>query len=113
MTFDLDSETVDMICDAFGREQVIETPFGTMIGQSTKEGSSIPYGDYTMEYGGDTVHIIGLGWGFGTLFLVRGDGQDKIQIPYSLTLPIKIEDDDEPEEPTERTLRQVSLEMFA
>jgi len=86
----MNDEDVDRIVAAYTAEPVIETPFGTMTGQPTPEGSKIAYAGYTMPYAGDTVHILGLAWGHGTLFIhTEEHGTTGVKVPYELTRPVE------------------------
>jgi len=113
----MNSEEVDRICEAFMREEVIETPFGTMRGKPTIAGSRIPFADYTLDYEGETVTINGVIWGHGTLFLLTEKGREDIRIPYDLVKPVEYYEDDEeyPEDEGDCqivTARQSVLEAF-
>ena len=90
-------EDVDRIVAAFTSEPTVETPIGTMTGQPTSEGSAIAYAGYTMPYKGETVHIKGLAWGYGMLFIhTEEHGTTGVKVPYELTKPVKtIEEDDD------------------
>ena len=86
----MDDRDVDKIVAAYTAEPVIETPFGKLTGQPTPEGSKIAYADYTMRWNGETVHIKGLAWGHGTLFIHTEEyGTTGIGIRYELTRPVE------------------------
>ena len=118
----MNSEEVDRIVDAFCRDEVIETPLGTMTGKSTIAGSKIPFADYTLDYEGENVTIKGVVWGHGTLFLLTEKGREDIRIPYDLDKPVEYyeddeeclcdEDEDEDIEPIPTASRQSTLEAF-
>lgn len=110
----LDDKEVDRIVAAYTSEPVVETPFGKMTGQPTPEGSKIAYADYTMRWNGETVHISGLGWGHGMLFIHTEEyGTTGIRIPYELTRPVVCDDDDDPDcQPHVKTATQTSLDAW-
>ena len=91
----MNDEDVSRIVDAYTMEPVIVAPFGTMTGQSTPEGSKALYSDYTMPYEGETLHILGLGWGHGMLFIHTEEyGTTGVRFPYEMTKPVVCDEDD-------------------
>ena len=77
---ELTSEIVDRFAESYCHERIIETPFGVLVGTPTKEGSSIPYGDYMMLHEGAFRDIKGISWGHGTLFI--DTDKDTLKFPY-------------------------------
>ena len=114
----MDDKDVDRIVAAFTSQAVIETPFGTMTGQPTPEGSKIDYAGYTMPWNGDTVHIKGLAWGYGQLFIHTDEyGTTGVAIPYELTKPVECERDDDDDDDSDcplnvKTATQTSLDAW-
>ena len=112
----MDDDMVDAITNAYCMEPVIEAPFGVMTGEPTPLGSRIPYGRYTMPYEGGIVHITGMCWGHGTLFLYTEEfGQTGVKFPYEIKHRQKyVDDEDDPQDDEPKTceLIQANLERW-
>ena len=48
-----------------------------------------------MPYEGETLHLLGLGWGYGMLFIhTREYGTTGVRFPYEMTKPVVCDEDD-------------------
>lgn len=91
----LSFEDYQKIWAEYGQKEVIETPFGQMVGKPTPEGSKIPYSDYVLTIEGQEVPVTGLAGGHGTLFFLTTKGRTGVKIDYAVPEGVTEYDDED------------------